>query len=162
VATLGEALFVSYADAVNQGIDASIKAAMAKACHAARNQIVKNLSGKRSGIVYLVPGTESHYTASAAGEYPAVATGLLKQTILTGYSVEGEDVVGIVGTTLDYGLYLEKKSPWHGGREWLRPSLTEATPAILAALGDPWQIQRLQQEADFDYGSAGGAADWGE
>jgi len=144
------------------GIDASAKAAMTKACYAARSQILKNLSGTRSGITYKVPGTDTTYTASAPGEYPAVATGHLKQTITMALATEGGALVGLIGTPLDYGLYLEKKGPQHGGREWLRPSFVQAHSAIMAALGDPWHIERQKQESGFDKGSIQGDAEWGE
>jgi hypothetical protein len=74
------------------------------------------------------------YTASAPGEYPAVATGNLKEQVYT-------KVVGgqaYVGTDVEYGLALEKKPGNRGGREWLRPSLEQAKPKMLAELGKKW------------------------
>jgi hypothetical protein len=116
--------------AMNEG---AVKALLA-ACNVGRNQVVQNISGARSGIVYLVPGTKTAYTASAPGEYPAVATGRLRGDVKT--LIEGD--IGYVGTELDYGLYLEKKDPQHGGREWLRPSLEQAKPDIIAELNKRW------------------------
>lgn len=84
-----------------------------------RNTVLTNLSGARKGVQYKVPGTQTMYTASAPGEYPAVATGNLRQSVKA--IQEGE--AWLIGTDVEYGLFLEKKDPLHGGREWLRPSL---------------------------------------
>lgn len=108
--------------------------AMLRAANVARNQILQNISGARHGNVYYVPGTQTKYTASAPGEYPAVATGRLRGDIK--YVQEGDAV--LIGSTLDYALALEKKPPSAGGREWLRPSLEQAKPDMLKAIGEQW------------------------
>ena len=146
------------------GIDASAKKAMTKACYAARSQILKNLSGTRTGIVYKVPGTNREYTASAPGEYPAIRLGDLRQRVTLALATEGGALVGIVGTPLLYGAYLEdpKKTRGRDAREWLGPSLVQARSAIMAALGDPWHIEQQQQESGFDKGTIEGDAEWGE
>jgi hypothetical protein len=144
------------------GIDKASKAAMVKALYAARTQILKNLSGTRSGIQYRVPDTKTYYTASSPGEFPAVATGHLKQTITMALAQEGGALVGIIGSPLDYGLYLEKKGSWEGGREWLRPSLYQAQTAIHAALGEEWAIERMEAVEATPYGILSGVGFMGE
>ena len=113
--------------------DGALKALRA-AADIGRNATVVNLSGTRTGIVYLVPGTQVEYTASAPGEYPAVATGNLKQSVKI--IQEGDGF--LVGTDVEYGLFLEKKDPLHGGREWLRPSLEGVRKEMEAAVGTRW------------------------
>lgn len=120
--------------ACTAAISDSLQKALLRAANVARNQIVQNLSGGRSGIQYKVPGTQTYYTASAPGEYPAVATGRLRSDVQ--YKQDGDGVV--IGSTLEYGLHLEKKDPQHGGREWLRPSLEKARPDMLKAIGERW------------------------
>jgi len=111
---------------------------MKQACNEVRNQIVQNLSGARSGKDYIVPGTSRHYTASAPGEYPATRLGDLKGSIKTDILGRGMSVLGVVGTPLEYGLFLEKKPGSEGGREWLRPSMTQAQPEIKKILSEKW------------------------
>ena len=126
--------FVSFLPAVVAKIEVASKARLRQAADVGRNQTVKNLSGSRSGIRYKVPGTNQYYTASAPGEYPAVATGNLRGSVRIAPAKDGY----LVGTEVEYGLYLEKKPPMEGGREWLRPSLEKARPAMLAELARPW------------------------
>lgn len=115
-------------------IAAASEKALTAACDQARNQIMQNISGTRHGARYKVPGTQTYYTASAPGEYPAVRLGNLKGSInFTRLGAERK-----IGTPLDYGLALEKKPPDKGGREWLRPSLNQARPAMLAELHKRW------------------------
>ncbi|MCE5190914.1 MAG: hypothetical protein LLG08_04025 [Actinomycetia bacterium] len=99
-----------------------------------RNAVVTNLSGSRSGIRYKVPGTQTFYTASAPGEYPAVATGNLRQSV----KILREGDAFLIGTDVEYGLCLEKKSPSAGGREWLRPSLEGVRPEMEDKVKEAW------------------------
>jgi len=127
-------LFVSNLPAVTILIEGASQKALIAAADVGRNQTLKNLAGGRSGHTYKVPGTQVMYTASAPGEYPAVATGQLRggvdRKVLSG-EVQ-------VGTTDEHGLYLEKKGPSKGGRPWLKPSLDQARPAMLAKLAQRW------------------------
>ena len=128
----------------------AIGAASAKALHAAadvgRNKTVENLRNtpSRTGNRYKVPGTNVTYTASAPGEYPAVATGRLRGSIRVKKS--GDDVK--IGTDVKYGVYLEKggergrdvlgKFTAGMKRPWLKRSLDEAKPAMLLELNKRW------------------------
>ena len=123
-------LFVSNLPAVLVALETTNRKALRAAADIGRNQVVTNISGSRSGIRYRVPGTQTDYTASAPGEYPAVRLGGLKGSVRV--LPKGDDL--LIGTDLDYGLYLEKKPPDKGGREWLRPSLEQAKPRMLAEL----------------------------
>ena len=127
--------FVSNLPLATAAITAACDKALLAAADAGRNQVVQNLSGSRSGKTYRVPGTQRTYTASAPGEYPAVATGNLRSQIKRALRKPG---TAEVGTPVEYGLALEKKSPSEGGREWLRPSLEQARPKMLAELAKRW------------------------
>ena len=128
-------IFVSNLPAVTIALNASSQKALIAAADVGRNKTVQNLAGGRSGHTYKVPGTSVTYTASAPGEYPAVATGNLRERIERKV-VNTSEVQ--VGTAVEYGLYLEKKSPSKGGRPWLKRSLDEAKPAMLAKLAQRW------------------------
>lgn len=127
-------MFVSYLPVVTVAITAASKKALIAAADVGRNQVIKNLTGSRSGIRYKVPGTQVYYTASAPGEYPASRLGDLLGSVER--KVVGGDVQ--IGTAKAHGLILEKKDPSKGGREWLRPSLNQAKPAMLAKLAERW------------------------
>jgi len=128
-------LFVSNLPAVTIVINAASEKALIAAADVGRNKTVQNLAGSRTGRTYKVPGTQVTYTASAPGEYPAVATGNLRERIERKVVNSGEVHVG---TAVEYGLYLEKKGPSKGGRPWLKRSLDEAKPAMLAKLAQRW------------------------
>ena len=127
-------VFQSNMPAAMAAISEGALKALRAAADIGRNATLVNLSGTRTGRKYFVPGTEVEYTASAPGEYPAVATGNLKQSVKI--IQEGDGF--LVGTDVEYGLYLEKKDPLHGGREWLRPSLEGVRKEMEAAVGTRW------------------------
>ena len=126
--------FVSFMPAVAVALDIAERKAISAACDVGRNQVVKNISGSRSGIRYKVPGTSVMYTASAPGEYPAVQLGDLKGSVR--FVIKGGD--GYIGSDSDHALPLEKKPPSKGGREWLRPSLNQAKPGMLVKINQRW------------------------
>jgi len=126
--------FVSNLPMALAKVVAESQKALRSAADVGRNQTVKNLTGARSGRQYKVPGTSVTYTASAPGEFPAVQTGQLRSNVRIRPEGDGYQV----GTDVEHGLYLEKKPPQQGGREWLKPSLEQARPAMLAELSKRW------------------------
>ena len=138
-------MFVSNLPAVTIAIGIGSRKALIAAADVGRNQTVQNLAGARSGHTYKVPGTQVTYTASAPGEYPAVATGNLRERIERKVVSTSEVQVG---TKVEYGLTLEKGSGrgrdvagrFTAGmkRPWLKRSLDEAKPAMLAKLAQRW------------------------
>ena len=138
-------MFVSNMPAVTIAINATSMKALIAAADVGRNQTVTNISGSRSGRTYRVPGTGVTYTASAPGEYPAVRLGDLKGGIQR--KVVGGEVR--VGTALKHGFFLEDPNDeiaagahFSGSRNparpWLKRSLDEAKPAMLAKLAERW------------------------
>lgn len=126
--------FVSFLPAVTVALGAAAAKRLYAAANEGRTQVLKNLTGSRSGIRYKVPGTSVTYTASAPGEYPASATGRLRSSV----SVKVKGMTGYIGTDVEYGLALEKKDPHKGGREWLRPSLQQAKPKMIQKIMERW------------------------
>jgi hypothetical protein len=109
--------------------------ALRAAADIGRNATLVNLSGMRTGIVYQLPGHPgTYYTASAPGEYPAIANATLRESVKI--IQEGDGF--LFGTDVEHGLTLEKKDPLHGGREWLRPSLEGVRKEMEAAVGTRW------------------------
>jgi len=128
-------MFVSNLPAVTIAINAASMKALIAAADVGRNQTEENLRGTRSGHVYKVPGSkDTTYTASAPGEYPAAPTGKLRGSVQR--KVVKDEVQ--VGTAVEYGLMLEKKPANKGGRPWLKRSLDQAKPAMLAKLAERW------------------------
>ena len=127
-------MFVSNLPAVTIALNAASQKALIAAADVGRNKTIKNISGTRSGRTYKVPGTSVSYTASAPGEFPAIQTGQLRG------NVDRKVLQGavLVGTNVEHGLFLEKKPPSRGGRPWLKRSLDEAKPAMLAKLSQRW------------------------
>jgi hypothetical protein len=81
--------------------------------------------GPASGRVYTKSNPRRTHQASAPGEYPATDTGRLASSIQFEPPTNKKKPVGIVGTNLNYGRYLEFKSPAGGGRPWLMRAFNE-------------------------------------
>ena len=99
----------------------------------ARNRLIEKLSGARSGRSYLVPGTNTYYTASAPGEAPASRTGQLRGSIE--YQITKSS--SYIGTPLEYGLELEKGVK-AAPRPWLEVTISDNQAAIKNILGSRW------------------------
>ncbi len=127
-----------YTEEVTRAIDDAASKRMLEAVNEVRNTALETLSGNRSGRTYKVPGTGRTYTASSPGEPPAQVTGRLRQSIKTAVGGEGKEVVGIVGTDLDYGKYVEFGTRKMAARPWLRASFEKAIPRIKQILGERW------------------------
>ncbi|MDD4873393.1 MAG: hypothetical protein PHE15_00220 [Dehalococcoidales bacterium] len=115
-------------------------ARMVKAVNAVRNETLETLSGSRSGRTYFVPGTMTTYTASSPGEPPAVATGELKGSVKTSIEQAGLNIIGYVGSGIDYAPCLEFGTKKMSPRPWLKPSFEKSEPKLRDILGGKWQI----------------------
>lgn len=127
-------VFVSFLPAALAAMEAGARKAAWAAGDVLRNNTVKNLSGARTGRQYKVPDTQVYYTASSPGEYPAVATGNLRENVKIKIVKDGVQV----GTPVEYGLALEKKSASEGGRPWLEPSYKESKREMEAKMRERW------------------------
>jgi len=127
-------VFVSFLPAALVAIEAGARKAAWSAGDVLRNKVVENLSGARTGARYRVPGTSTYYTASSPGEYPAVATGNLRERVKVQNVTEGVQV----GTPVEYGLFLEKRPASDGGRPWLHPSYKEVKPQMERKAAERW------------------------
>ena len=98
--------------------------------------LVETLAGSRSGKTYNVPSTKKTYTASAPGEAPAVRTGALRSSYSWEITKEGENIVGLVGSPLEYALCLEKGTSKMSPRPHLISSFEKNKDRILEKMGD--------------------------
>lgn len=90
-------------------------------------------SPPRSGKVYRIPGTKNvRYTASKAGESPALALGALRASYSS--EVSREALSTYLGTELDYGLHLERGTKHMEPRPAIQPALDDAKDQIIAAM----------------------------
>ena len=130
--------FRLYTKEITQSIKDTASARMYKAVNEVRNQINVTLSGKRTGRVYKVPGTNRTYTASAPGQPPAVATGELRQSIFTEVRGVGNQVTGRAGTRLPKGIWLDEGTKKMEARPWLERSLERAIPRLREIFEESW------------------------
>jgi phage gpG-like protein len=123
---------------VQRKISDVAKNRMMEAVNTVRNTTLETLSGTRSGRQYYVPGTHKLYTASAPGEPPAVATGRLRQSIKSSIETEDDNLVGYVGTDMEYGKELEYGRHNMEPRPWLRPSFEESEQEVKEIFAREW------------------------
>lgn len=79
--------------------------------------------GPASGRMYKSSVSTAQHQASAMGEFPMSDSGNLARSVVMIPPTSKTKPVGIVGTNLDYGKFLEFKAPSRGGRPWLGRAL---------------------------------------
>ena len=67
-------------------------------------------------------------------DHPQVQTGRLWSSITHRVTKEGGEVVGVVGTNVEYGPTLEFGTSWHPPYPWLFPAVESRKDDILRAL----------------------------
>jgi len=82
-----------------------------------------------TGRVYVRDG--KMHRASTPGQPPAKDTGTLGESIEYKVTEEGYDVVGLVGSTADYAIYLEFGTSKMAARPFLRPVLENKKKEIV-------------------------------
>lgn len=109
-----------------------------KAAQVIRTTIIIGMASPKHGRRYPVPGTKRYYTASAAGEYPAIRLGQLRSEIQVVGQVGFRGAHGIVGTNVKHGLYLEGTASKPGIRPWLSKGVNEASPEVEKIVKEKW------------------------
>lgn len=87
--------------------------------------------GPKTGRVYR-RGTVAHQ-ASSPGQYPATDTGRLASNVRFELP-QGGNMVGRVGTNIQYGAYLEFGTSRMAARPWLLPSFEKAKVGVTKEL----------------------------
>lgn len=104
---MGGFTYTSHVQAVITMLDSQVDLNVKKACVYMVNKLKQALTGMRHGRVYRVYGTGRVYVASAPGEAPAVRTGRLRNSIKCYFQGSGMSIKGVIGTDLDYAVFLE-------------------------------------------------------
>ena len=114
----GEALSKALKD-LGAGIDGAVNKAIVRTANQVRGEAIKMISREiSSGRVY-VRGKKIH-TASAAGDAPNTDEGILVGSIAVENPRRG---TSFVGTSVEYGKYLEFGTSKMAARPWLRPAM---------------------------------------
>lgn len=100
-----------------------------------KNHAIAEMAKPKSGIEYRVPGTNVTYTASAPGEYPAIASGQLSQNISVSSQVDVLGVAGLINVTVAHGAILEA-----GLRPWLSRAADEKAEEVRKLFEAPWEL----------------------
>ncbi len=133
-----EVVFEERFDEVKRKIGKAAEDRMMEAVNEVRNTTLETLSGPRTGRTYLVPGTQTEYTASAPGEPPAVQLGDLRKSVKGGIEKVGKDLVGFVGSDLPKAPWLEYGTTKMLPRPWLRPSFEKSLVKVKEVLTRMW------------------------
>lgn len=97
-------------------------------------ELLRTLSGQRTGAEYLVPGTKVMYQASAPGEAPAVRTGRLRASYRT--EVSRAALTAFIGSDEDYSIWLERGTQKMEPRPAIEPAFMVALPKIREVMQD--------------------------
>lgn len=129
----------SYRQVVAQGIKEIVVERGYRIAKLVRNHILKEMTKGHTGKRYRVPGTKRHYTASAPGEYPAIATGQLRASIQMAVEITHNGIYAVVGSNVVHGEILEA-----GLRPWLERAFLEKENQIKRMLIQPWNVTRYK------------------
>lgn len=83
------------------------------------------------------------YQASAPGFPPTVKTGELKVSVGHAVVSERNTVYLLVGTTEDYGVYLEVGTRYMEARPWLRTILVKLSPDTKNFIIKKWRVEEI-------------------
>jgi HK97 gp10 family phage protein len=95
-----------------------------------RNEVLKLLSGQRSGRTYKIAGTNRTYKASSPFEPPASRLGHLRNSYQYKVLGAGHNAKGFVGSELEYAHYLEYGTYKMQPRPHLIPAMRNSKPKI--------------------------------
>lgn len=102
------------------------KQAVGKASNLLRNEIVKSFSTPKSGATYRRGGKV--HTASAAGETPAVDTGVLRSNVII--KADPDQLGADVRSNADYSSHLEFGTSKMGARPFMHPAFVKMKAAM--------------------------------
>ena len=108
------------------------KSCAVRASNALRNAELNVLRGQRSGRRYRKPGVSTYYTASAAGEPPAVRTGMLRMS--WGIKAEGDgkgNYTAAIYTDTKYAKMLEEGTSRMKPRPYKEKIIEKAKPTVI-------------------------------
>lgn len=139
---MGEALHIQFRSnrpQLERAMLQDAERALKEANRLLRDHAFNKLTGPRSGRWYRIPGTNRLYQASAPGEPPAERLGDLRRSLRTVEGVEGEALVGYMGTDKDYGRDLETGTMRVLPRPWMIPTYQECRDRVIAIFEGMWR-----------------------
>lgn len=98
-------------------------------CKALVEEIQQSLDKPGTGRVYKTRWGE--HRASAPGDTPARNTGELQRSITYEVRRDGDEVYGVIGSSVDYAIHLEFGTSRMAARPFLRPALENNKDKIL-------------------------------
>ena len=122
----------------SQKVHTKLGIQVGKAVNLVRNTAIEGMTSTQTDPMKAYKrqkGRKIHY-ASADGEYPAVDSGALRQSVTTSVEYTDTGVQGEVGTNLLYGRFLETGTSKMRARPWLGPSVAKNQEAIRQLLND--------------------------
>ena len=121
-----------YANQLSQNVYNQCARAIGKACVLVEREAKRTMSkDPKTGRIYRKPYTKhAKWQASAPGESPAVVTNTLKGSITHEVFTDGADIVGRVGTNVEYARILELGGSKIAARPYLAPSLFKMRKAV--------------------------------
>ena len=118
-------------DKIRNDLFGSIEQRISRATLHLHGKLIIKLSGSRSGRWYKLPHSRKgkmkgqKWQASASGQAPAVRYGDLRTSYEFKVTGSGADTVGVVGSPLEYAVWLEKGTRRMGKRPHLRKTYNE-------------------------------------
>lgn len=117
-----------FGDQIQRGVKIGMRTRVRVAGQLVRDKVVINLSfpvkkakSGRTGRVIVIPGSRSK-----PGEFPRADTTRLMKDIFYDVTEAGQQITAVVGTTLNYGLFLETRM----NRSFLLRTLNEVLPQL--------------------------------
>lgn len=114
--------------------DVELKLDLGKAMKVLQPQVVAGMERACLWVEGTVKRSFTFNGPSKPGEPPAVDTGRLRSSITHDVKVEGDEVIGLVGTATEYGLYLELGTNKMAARPFLRPAVFNNKDEIIKQL----------------------------
>lgn len=117
---------------VRKELESEFEDAVKRSTLIVHGNVVRILSGRRTGRKYRVPGTKRFYTASREGEAPASRLGILRSSYGWRIKNNGSKARGYVGSPVLYALFLERGTRKMGKRPHLRKAFEKSRTQVKA------------------------------
>ena len=124
------ATYKSNLNFILKGMNNQAEKAVVQAGNHLRNKWLDKLTGSRTVRTIRVIGTQVTYRSSAPGEAPASRTGRLRQSVAFVVNNKGDKVEYVLGSPLEYALWLEFGTSKMAPRPSLVPVFSENTKEV--------------------------------
>lgn len=111
------------------GYEHQYKQHLAKGVMLVRNEAIKSIRTSSGGDMAFRYGPKRVVRVSKPGDAPNTDFGTLIKSI--GWNIDETNMIGEVGTNLEYGKHLEFGTQNMAARPWLQPALERARPQLV-------------------------------